>query len=66
MNPSADIGLALDHMPLLRQSPALAWLAVIGSLSYLALAQRYWFRTPLVGIALASACFVGAALTLGD
>lgn len=56
--------LALGHMPLLSQSPALMWLAVAGSLGYLALAQRYWFRTPLVGIALASACFVMAALTI--
>ena len=56
--------LALGHMPLLRQSPTLVWLAAAGSLSYLALAQRYWFRTPLIGIALASACFVGGALTL--
>ncbi len=51
-------------MPLLSQSPALVWLAVVGSLSYLVLAQRYWFRTPLAGIALASACFMLAALIL--
>jgi hypothetical protein len=51
-------------MPLLSPSPALVWLAVVGSLSYLVLAQRYWFRTPLAGIALASACFVVAALIL--
>jgi hypothetical protein len=56
--------LALGHMQMLSQSPALLWLAVAGSLSYLALGQRYWFRTPLVGIALASACFFAAALLL--
>ena len=56
--------LALGHMPVLKQSPTLVWIGVAGSLGYLALAQRYWFRTPLIGIALASACFIGAALTL--
>ena len=56
--------LALGHMALLRESAALVWLAVAGSTGYLALAQRYWFRTPLIGVALATACFVGAALTL--
>jgi hypothetical protein len=56
--------LALGHMQMLSQSPALLWLAVAGSLGYLALAQRYWFRTPLVGIALASTCFFMAALVL--
>ena len=31
-------------------------------LAYLALAVRYWFRIPLVGILVASACFVVGAL----
>ena len=56
--------LALGHIDWLAESPALVWLAVAGSAGYLALALRYWFRTPLVGIALATACFTGAALTL--
>ena len=56
--------LALGHMALLRESPALLWLAPLGALAYLALARRYWFRTPLLGIAFSSACFVGAALSL--
>ena len=56
--------LAIGHMAWLREAPALLWIAVAGSLGYLALAQRYWFRTPLIGIALASACFLLAALRL--
>ena len=56
--------LALGHMPMLSQSPALVWIGVAGSLGYLALAIRYWFRTPLIGIAVGSACFVIAALLL--
>ena len=54
--------LAFGHMAMLRDSPALLWLAVLTSAAYLALAVRYWFRTPLVGIALATACFLGAAI----
>lgn len=56
--------LALGHMPMLSQSPALVWIGVAGSLGYLVLAIRYWFRTPLIGIAMGSACFVVAALSL--
>ena len=54
-------GLAIDQMALLRTSPMFVWVAVAGATAYLALAVRYWFRTPLVGIALATACFAIAA-----
>ena len=54
--------LAIGHMPVLRESPALLWLAVLAAASYLAVAKRYWFRTPLVGIALGTVCFLGAAI----
>ena len=56
--------LAIRHMPVLHESPLLAWLGVAGGLAYLALAWRYWFRTPLIGIALGTACFALAALLL--
>lgn len=54
--------LAIGHIEWLRASPALAWLAVVGSGGYLLLAVRYWFRTPLIGCAISTACFVCAAL----
>jgi hypothetical protein len=56
--------LAARHAELLRASPSLVWLAVAGGGGYLLLAQRYWFRTPLIGIAISTACFLGAALTI--
>ena len=56
--------LALDHMSVLRESRTLTWLAVAGSAGYLALAKRYWFRTPLVGVAIATVCFLIAACAL--
>lgn len=54
--------LAIGHMPMLRESPALLWLGVAAAAAYLAIAMRYWFRTPRLGIALATACFLAAAL----
>ncbi len=33
-------------------------LAVLVSATYLVLGVRYWFRTPIIGISLASACFL--------
>ena len=56
--------LALAHMDWLREAPGLVWLAALGALAYLALAVRYWFCTPLIGIALASVCFLAAAIAL--
>ena len=56
--------LALGHMHVLRESATLTWLPVAGSAAYLALAKRYWFRSPLVGVAIAMACFLIAACAL--
>jgi len=39
-------------------------IAFVVSLIYLYLAHRYWFRTPLLGIALATACFVLATVLI--
>ncbi|HEX9188189.1 MAG TPA: hypothetical protein VGB87_14010 [Vicinamibacteria bacterium] len=41
-------------------------LSVLVSLTYLVLGVRYWFRTPIIGISLSSACFLASgALLLG-
>jgi hypothetical protein len=56
--------LAIEHMSVLRESKALAWLPAAGSAAYLALAGRYWFRSPFVGVAIAMTCFLIAALAL--
>jgi len=56
--------LAFSHMSWLRDSPTLTWLSVAGSATYLAIARRYFFRTPIIGAAVATACFLGAAFTL--
>jgi hypothetical protein len=56
--------LAVGHMSLLRDSPALTWLPVVGGAAYLALARRYWFLTPFIGVAIATVCFLAAAFAL--
>jgi hypothetical protein len=56
--------LAIQHMELVAQSRSFILLAVGASASYLWLAHAYWFRIPFIGIALATACFVAAAILL--
>lgn len=56
--------LAVTHMEVLRQTPALLWLAVATSFGYLALAFRYWFYAPMLGVLCATGCFVLSALLL--
>lgn len=56
--------LAAPRMDVIVDAPVFAWVAAVNGLAYLALAKRYWFRIPLVGIALATACFVIAAVRL--
>jgi hypothetical protein len=58
------IGLAGWRMDVFREMPAFAWLAVGNSVAWTLLAWRYWFRIPLVGLLVASACFVAAAVRL--
>ncbi len=53
--------LGIGHMDLLRSSPSFLILAIVTSLAYLALGLRYWFRTPILGIAIATVCFLTAA-----
>jgi hypothetical protein len=59
-------GLAGWRMDVFRDTPAFAWLAAANSVAWLALARAYWFRIPFVGLLLASACFVAAAVRLGS
>src|SRR5215467_2079281 len=56
--------LAVRHMSLLRDSPTLVWLPVVGGAAYLAIAFR--FGGPIIEFAVATACFLVAALALGS
>jgi len=56
--------VAVRHMSLLRDSPTLVWLPVVGGAAYLAIAFR--FGGPIIEFAVATACFLVAALALGS
>jgi ketosteroid isomerase-like protein len=60
------LSLAAGHMSWLRESPVLTWLPVVGGAAYLAIAARYFFRRPFIGVAIATACFLVAAFGLGS
>lgn len=56
--------LAVGHMDLLTGSPVFVLVALANGLAWLGLARAYWFRTPLVGIAIATACFAAALVLI--
>ena len=56
--------LAVTHMEVFQQTPALLWLAVGTSFGYFALAIKYWFYAPILGTLTATACFLLSALLL--
>jgi hypothetical protein len=58
------IGLAGWRMDVLRETPAFAWLAAGNAVAWGVLAWRYWFRIPQIGLLIASACFLVAAVRL--
>ena len=56
--------LAKRHMEVIRETKSFVLLAVLIGTSYLALAIRYWFRVPLLGILIATICFVISAILI--
>lgn len=42
--------------------PAFVPLAIVVSGAYLAIALRYWFRTPMIGILISCVCFVSSGV----
>ena len=56
--------LATTNMEVIRETKSFVLLAVLIGTSYLALAIRYWFRVPLLGILIATICFVISAILI--
>lgn len=54
------IPMAAFNMEVIAQDVYYSILLVVMSLAYLGLAYRYWFKVPLFGIAIATACFLGS------
>jgi len=56
--------LATTHMEVIRETRIFILLAVLIGISYLVLAIKYWFRIPLIGILIATICFVISAILI--
>ena len=56
--------LATTHMEAIRETKSFILLAVLIGASYLYLAIKYWFRIPLIGILIATICFVISAILI--
>ena len=56
--------LATTHMEVIRETKSFILLAVLIGASYLYLAIKYWFRIPLIGILIATICFVISAVLI--
>lgn len=50
--------LAILHAPLIEESGWFSFLPILVGVFYLYLAYKYWFKIPLIGIAISSLCFI--------
>lgn len=58
------IPLVLTNMQVIRETAWFSILPVVVGVLYLALAKRYWFKIPYIGILVSTACFIGAAVLI--
>ena len=56
--------LATQHMDLLAGSKSLLLPGIAAGCAYVWLAHAYWFRTPFIGVTIATACLVAAFILL--
>lgn len=60
--PAIYIPLIVYHYNIIQQSVWFTMLPILIAVSYLALAKKYWFKIPFVGILISTVCFIGAAV----
>ena len=58
------VPLAISNMEVIRGNLWFSVLPIFIGFSYLALASKYWFKIPFIGILLATSCFIGAAILI--
>ena len=58
------VPLAISNMEIIRGNLWFSVLPIFIGMSYLALANKYWFKIPFIGIFLATSCFIGAAILI--
>ena len=56
--------LATQHMQFLAQARSLLLVGIAAGFAYAWLAHQYWFRTPFICVAIATACFLAAFVLL--
>lgn len=58
------VPLTLFNFSVIQQSIWFSVLPVIIGVSYVALAKKYWFKIPFIGVLISTTCFVGAAISI--
>ena len=58
------IPLTISHFDVIQQSYWFSLLPVMIGLSYLFVANKYWFKIPFIGVLVSTVCFVGAAVLI--
>ena len=56
--------LSVTHMDVIRETKSFILLAILIGAGYLYLAIKYWFNIPLMGILIATICFVVSAILI--
>jgi len=59
-----NIILVCQYFEVYQNSFNILWLDICTGIFYLFLAKRYWFKIPLIGILMATSCFIVALLLL--
>ena len=58
------IPLVFNHWAVVTDTVWFSFLPCLVGISYLVLAKRYWFKTPLIGISIATFCFIVSFIRL--
>ena len=62
--PAFYLPLTWLHFQIIQESAWFSCLPVVIGLSYLVLAAKYWFKVPFLGVCMATACFMIAAVMM--
>ena len=58
------VPLSISYFEVVGESTWFSVLPVMVGLSYLALAKKYWFKIPFIGILISTICFISAAILI--
>ena len=58
------IPLTVNYFNIIQQSAWFTFLPVVIGISYLILANKYWFKIPFIGILISTVCFITACVLI--